>query len=142
MKSSSGDLRRAASDETLPSLLCISGSTRPGVGLWVSPSGQNLTESSTDTFTVTVGGEGDPGAVSLSLNVGEGLQSEDEGVYTCVIPDETDEIKVLHTGVYRSDFNSEFHPSCTVCVSMCAVRVCVCVCCVCIYVCVHVYVCV
>lgn len=88
-------------------LQCISGSTVAGVGQWIAPDGSNITEDNTDLFNVTVGGLDDPGFTSIEINDGASLTLDDEGVYTCIIPDENGDIQYLFVGLYGRGFNSE-----------------------------------
>ena len=88
-------------------LQCISGSTMAGVGQWIAPDGNNITEENTDQFNVTVGGLDDPGFTSIELENGASLAIDDEGIYTCVIPDENGDKQYLFIGLYERYFNSK-----------------------------------
>lgn len=105
IKSNPRVVKQAEDGETIGTLQCISGSTMPGVGEWVTPDGQILVES-TDELIVTVGQEDDPGFLTLSLAPGQFLLEGLAGVYTCRVPDEAEELQELNTGIYSSDFNS------------------------------------
>ena len=82
-----------------------------GVGQWIAPHGNNITESddNMDKFDVTVGGLDDPGFTSIEPKHGASLAAEDEGVYTCIIPDHNGDLQHLFVGLYRRAFNSEQH---------------------------------
>lgn len=99
-------MKQVEDGEIIGTLQCISGSNTPGVGQWIAPDGQILDPSNTDKFIITVGQEEDPGFLTLSLAPGQFLAEGLAGVYTCSIPDETGELRVLSTGIYSSDFNS------------------------------------
>ena len=54
------------------------------------------------------GGSGQPGSLRFNNRVGvEVLTADDEGVYTCRIPDETGNEVDVNIGVYQNGFNSE-----------------------------------
>ena len=88
-------------------LQCISSSTMAGVGQWIAPDRNNITEDNTDLFNITVGGLDDPGFTSIELKDGASLAVEDEGVYTCIIPNENGDMQYLFVGLYRRQFNSK-----------------------------------
>ena len=90
-------------------LQCISGSTMVGVGQWIAPHGTNITNDDVDQFDVTVGGLDDPGFTSIELKSGASLGVDDEGIYTCIIPDHNDDLQHLFIGLYGRAFNSEQH---------------------------------
>ena len=83
---------------------CISGSQTPDVGRWITPDGQDVTRSSNDQFEITVGGVNDPGYLDITLATGRSLTHSDQGVYTCLIPDETGTTCELHVGLYLPGF--------------------------------------
>ena len=61
-----------------------------------------------DPFEVTVGGSDNPGSLQVeNPNTHPPLSSDDEGVYTCEIADETGERNSLHVGLYLSGFSGE-----------------------------------
>ena len=92
----------------LPSLQCISGSQLANVGQWITPSGQDATYHTSDPFDVIVGDESDPGFLEISLHSGQFITYEDQGVYTCRIPDDKGALVSLHVGIYLPAFVSEF----------------------------------
>ena len=86
--------------------MCLSGSTIPSVGQWLSPSGTDLSSVVDDAFEVTVGDSYSPGSIVIMSPVGNPpLATTDEGVYTCVIPDETGRDNYLYVGIYLSGFS-------------------------------------
>lgn len=90
-------------------LQCISGSVVADVGQWIAPNGSNITGQNDDRFVVTVGGISDPGFISIELHDGASLTTSDEGIYTCVIPNESGEEQYLYTGIYRRHFSSKLY---------------------------------
>lgn len=88
-------------------LQCISDSTMPDVGIWIAPNGESTTFSTSDPFDVMVGGQDNPGHLSIAIAPGESLRGLDEGVYACVIPDVTGVQQTIHVGIYLNDFNSK-----------------------------------
>lgn len=88
-------------------LQCISGSTTAGVGQWIAPDGSNITEDGSDVFNITVGASDDPGFTSIKIKDGASLTPDDEGVYTCMIPDENGDMWYLFVGLYGRGFNSK-----------------------------------
>ena len=92
----------------LPSLQCISGSQLASVGQWITPSGQDATYQTSDPFDVIVGDESDPGFLEISLHSGRFITYQDQGVYTCRIPDETGAMVLLHVGLYLPALVGEF----------------------------------
>ena len=91
----------------LPRFQCISGSLTAGVGQWISPSGQDATFQSGDPFDVIVGDESDPGYLDVSLHSGQFITYEDQGVYTCQIPDDMGTLVSLHVGIYLPALTSK-----------------------------------
>ncbi len=96
----------ASSGDRINQVRCLSGSLLPNVGQWFSPGGGNLAPIADDAFEVTVGDSYNPGFVALS-NPAENppLAASDEGVYTCVIPDETGVVQYLYVGIYLDGFS-------------------------------------
>lgn len=92
----------------IPRLQCISGSQLPNVGEWISPLGQDITNSASDSFDILVGGHSDPGYLDLSLHSGRILTVHEQGVYTCRIPDETGMNYSFHVGIYLPTLTSKF----------------------------------
>lgn len=85
----------------------MSGSLQPQVGAWLAPDGSDITNSSADHFDVNLGGEDYPGSISMEVEFGYSLSSNNQGVYTCTIPDENGEQQYLHVGIYRYGFDGE-----------------------------------
>ena len=90
----------------IPTLQCISGSLQPNVGHWIAPSGENITYSALDPFSVDVGDSNDPGYLEIVAE--RALGFADQGVYTCQIPDETGRNTLLRIGVYLPAYICKF----------------------------------
>ena len=84
------------------SYFCLSGKVEAGIGRWIAPNGQEFTTSGTHAFEVTVGGERNPGVVKISLSSSESHfpAGNWDGIYSCVIPDETGTEQIIYLGVY------------------------------------------
>ena len=91
----------------MPRLQCISGSTSPNVGQWIAPSGQDVTYSTSDPFDVELGGVNDPGYVDIALHSGQFITFSDQGIYSCLIPDETGVTRSLLVGIYLPALTSK-----------------------------------
>ena len=88
-------------------LECISGSLVAGGGQWIGPDGTDLTAVSGDPFEVTVGGAEDPGTMRVeSTFVTSQFSEADNGVYSCLLPDESGLPGHLSVGIYAPGFNS------------------------------------
>ena len=105
---------RVDSNGMLDELQCVSGSRRANVGQWIAPNGQDITYSNTDPFDIAVGGVDNPGSLAIRQAIGQILTSAFQGVYTCVIPDESGVNRSIHVGIYSNGFSGK--------------RQCVCVC--------------
>lgn len=84
----------------VPRFQVISGSLIPNIGQWIAPSGQDITRSVNDLFDIVFGGQNDPGYLEISLHSGRILSIRDQGVYTCLIPDETGTNTSVYVGIY------------------------------------------
>ena len=91
----------------MPRLQCISGSKSPNVGQWIAPSGQDATYRTSDPFDVVMGDENDPGYLDISLHPGQFITFNDQGVYTCHIPDETGVVCSVFVGIYLPTLTSK-----------------------------------
>ena len=90
----------------IPSLQCISGSSLPNIGQWLSPSGQDVSQSSLDPFDAVSGDLVDPGYINLSMHFGRVLSIHDQGIYSCHIPNEFGENTSVTVGIYLPSFTS------------------------------------
>ena len=77
------------------------------MGAWIAPDGEDITFRNDDVFDIVVGDASDPGYLSVQLPTGVSLSETDWGVYTCIIPDEADNLQYLHLGIYPQDFTSK-----------------------------------
>ena len=93
----------------MPRLQCISGSKLPNVGWWIAPSGLDATDSTNDPFDIVQGNADDPGYVNVSLHSGQFITFSDQGVYTCLIPDETGVNRYVFVGIYLPALISKTH---------------------------------
>ena len=84
------------------SFFCISGQSRAGVGRWIAPSGDDYTRPGTHAFEVSVGGMENPGLVEISVAGSDGRfpAGQWDGVYSCVIPDESGTEQIIYLGIY------------------------------------------
>ena len=97
----------ATSTGRVEQVQCVSGSTTPNVGAWIAPNGMDITFKNDDVFDIVVGDASDPGYLSVQLPNGVSLSETDWGVYTCIIPDEAENLQYLHLGIYPQDFTSK-----------------------------------
>lgn len=89
-------------------IYCSSGSRTSSIGQWFAPNGAEITQSGSGSFTVVRGGGNFPSYVGLQLKTGRSFSVLDEGVYTCVIPDETGIQQTLHIGLYRYGYYCKY----------------------------------
>ena len=89
-------------------IYCNSGSKLAGIGQWFSPSGAEITQNSGGTFTVVRGGGNIPSYIGLQLRAGRSFSTSDEGIYTCLIPDENDVEQALQIGIYHDGYIGEY----------------------------------
>ena len=84
------------------SFFCLSGRAEAGIGRWIGPTGYDFTHSERYAFETTIGGESNPGVVEISLTSFDSRfpAGQWDGVYLCVIPDETGAEQILHLGIY------------------------------------------
>lgn len=97
----------ANSDQTISDFHCSSGSVMPNVGRWIAPNGNDLTNSTVDPFNVIQGNEHDPGSLIIQQASGHIVTQSFQGVYTCILPDESAVQNYLHVGIYRNGFSCE-----------------------------------
>lgn len=73
------------------------------VGDWISPEGRNLVTVPNDPFDVFFESANDPGQFLIETPLSNPpIASADEGVYTCIMPDEYDKDQSLYIGIYLS----------------------------------------
>ena len=95
----------ADSDNQIGTIYCASGSHSSGIGQWIGPNGATVMRSGS-FLTVVRGGGHFPSYVGLQLRTNQSLSMFDEGIYTCIIPDENGDQQALHVGIYRHGFYS------------------------------------
>ena len=92
-----------ASDGFLPgSFFCVSGRRQAGIGRWISPSGDDYTLPGIHAFDVTIGGQNNPGVVEISVSGSNGRfpAGQWNGIYSCVIHDESGAEQIIYLGIY------------------------------------------
>ena len=84
------------------SFFCVSGRRQAGIGRWIAPNGDDYTLPGIHAFNVSVGGQDNPGVVEISVSGSERRfpAGQWNGVYSCVIPDETGTEKIIYLGIY------------------------------------------
>ena len=90
-------------------IYCNSGSHASNIGKWFDPYGSEITQTSGGSLTTVHGGGDFPAYVGLQLKPGAVITENDEGVYTCIIPDENNIDHTLYVGVYRFGFTGMFN---------------------------------
>ena len=86
-------------------LECVSNSSQPRVGNITTPSGLVLSPDN-DTTIWRLNNPFNRFGV-LRFRTLKNLTNDDMGVYTCMIPDDNDNILLLNVGLYRRNFTSE-----------------------------------
>ncbi len=100
-------------DNAITELQCVtSWGERPGAGQLIGVSGVDITTKPADPFDVTVGGESDPGYISVRLDQGQAVTTSFRGVYSCIIPAEDGTDTILHVGIYPQGFNGMWIEQC------------------------------
>ena len=80
----------------------------PNVGRWLNPQSFDLSVITGDPFEITIGSDSNPGSVVIETpEMNLSLSQSYEGIYTCIIPDETEETRYLHIGIYLNGFDSK-----------------------------------
>ena len=98
----------ANSNNDIGTLYCSSGARSSSIGQWFAPDGSEISTSGTGSFIAVHGVGNLPSYVSLQLIAGRNLAASDEGVYTCIIPDENSVQQILYYGLYQNGFRGEF----------------------------------
>lgn len=99
-----------SSEGRIPQLYCLSGFNMSIEGDWISPEGRDLVAVLNDPFDVIIGSSNDPGQLLIETPLSNPhISPADEGVYTCVIPNEDGESEYLHIGLYHSTSKSLEH---------------------------------
>lgn len=104
---SNNSILLADRNNQIGTVYCSSGNRSNGIGQWFAPNGAALPQSGS-TLSVVRGGGSYPSYVGLQLRANQSLTVSDEGIYTCVIPDENGIQKTVHVGLYRFGYNGSF----------------------------------
>ena len=98
----------ASSDGRIPQLLCLSGSSGSAVGQWIGPDETILTTIQSDPFDVIFGDNNNPGQMTVETPItNPSIMAGHEGVYTCMIPNESDDYEYLRIGIYLRGSSGE-----------------------------------
>jgi len=93
-------------------IFCHSASQQPLIGQWISPTGNDITFISSDSFQVDLEFGSFPSYTTLRLQQGSALtRSSDQGIYSCLIPDENGTEQTLHIGLYSSGYSGKLFNS-------------------------------
>ena len=100
---------RADSGFLRGSFFCLSGRREAGIGQWIAPNGDDYTLPGTHAFEVSVGGQNNPGVVEISVSGSDNRfpAGQWDGIYSCVIPDETGAEQRIYLGIYLAFTGSE-----------------------------------
>ena len=84
------------------SFFCVSGRREAGIGRWISPSGDDYTVPGLHAFNVTVGGQNNPGVLQISVSGSNGRfpAGQWDGIYSCIINDESGVEQIVYLGLY------------------------------------------
>lgn len=84
------------------SIFCLSGRMAAQIGRWIAPGGDDYTLTGTHPFEVSVGGQNNLGVVQISVSGSDNRfpAGHWDGVYSCVIPDETGTEQRIYLGIY------------------------------------------
>ena len=86
-------------------IYCHSASKQSRIGRWISPAGSDITFTSTDAFDIGLhSGSFIYSYTTLALSNGFSLSGADQGVYSCLIPDENGIQNTLHIGIYHHGY--------------------------------------
>ena len=78
---------------------CISATEQSNVGGLIGPGGYDVTYSTYDPFLVTFSGSHDPGV--LRIRGHSAIDSYDNGIYTCRIPNGFNTVVDFNVGIYQ-----------------------------------------
>ena len=91
----------AGVDNRISEFRCLSGSSSSNVGQLISSTGEDITFLDSDHFLVRKGGSYDPGLIHVRRVAP--LTSDEQGVYTCRIPDEGGATLDVNVALYLKD---------------------------------------
>ena len=86
---------------------CHSSSFSRDVGQWISPAGRDITENHEDKFFIVFNnGPYYPSYNTFQLQDPQTtpFSPADQGVYSCIVPDNNGVMQVLHIGIYPSGY--------------------------------------
>ncbi len=92
----------------ISTISCHTASRDPLISQWMGPLGTDITFDVTDQFIIDSHDGAFPSFSSLELGAGQSLASADQGIYSCVIPDENGVKHTLNIGLYPQDYSREF----------------------------------
>ena len=93
----------ADSSNDIGTLFCVSGGLSSNTAKWLAPDGTDMMDNN-GSFAIVRGEGSTQSYIALQLNTGYSLTDADEGVYTCIIPDENGIEQTLYVGLYRFGF--------------------------------------
>jgi hypothetical protein len=100
----------ANSGHALGTVFCHSAFSQPNIGRWIGPSGEEIPFLGNHIFQVQFHTATFHSYTSITLKEGVQFSSGDEGVYSCIIPDENGDEQTLHFGLYDYGYTSVFPP--------------------------------
>ncbi len=91
----------------ISTISCHTASRDPLTSQWVGPLGTDITFDLTDPFAIDARSGAFPSFSSFELGAGQSLSSADQGIYSCVIPDENGVEHTLNIGLYPQEYSGE-----------------------------------
>ena len=88
---------------------CVSNSSQSGVGMITGLDGNTLPTGRTGVWNV-IYPYNRPGVVRLHTSSSSFLTAADQGIYTCTIPDNNDNLFTFNFGLYPTGFTGELQP--------------------------------
>ena len=78
----------------------MTGASSINTARWLAPDGTEIANN-TGSLVIVSGGGSPYSYIGLQLKGGYSLTAAEEGVYTCIIPDENEVEQILYVGIYR-----------------------------------------
>ena len=99
----------ASAGGQLGRLTCHSANTMHSIGRWFDSNGQDISFNPGDIqlFNVDYATRTLHSYTSLEVRSGHNFTADNEGIYSCVIPDEEGDSVTLNVGLYSNSYNSE-----------------------------------
>ncbi len=91
----------------IPGFTCLSGSKKGNVGHLIGASGRDITLALGDPFTIVRGNVNNPGSLQVYVSR-SGMSNDDEGIYTCRVPDESGNLVDANVGLFLQDSDGEY----------------------------------